>query len=104
MATEKVTRRALDGADQKRLVAGGAERARLLGALRGRSAELHGGARPRIRPLAVRGRRASMASSKSCASSSVSSPTRSPSNRELPVFFFSPYFSTIEKQEALRAC
>ena len=41
------------------------------------------------------------ASSTCCASSSASSPTRSTASRELSLFFFSPYFSTQEKQSAL---
>ena len=83
---------------------GGARRARLQRLVRRAEPEL---APWRRSPRSTRARCSrspgSRASSTSCASSSASSPTRSNDNRDLRVFFFSPYFSTEEKKDGLHA-
>ena len=101
LATEKVTRKSLDADDQKRLV----EEA--LGeldfaALASEERELaHGRDRRGLRPLAVRGRPGAGQARRRPRAARRSSPTRSTQTRELQVFFFSPYFSTTEKEDGL---
>ena len=102
LATEKVTRKSLADDDQQRLVAGGARGARLLGARRqnGRRGS-GGGDRTGLLALAVRGRQgARQARPDQGAAGRVR--RRARQNRELAVFFFSPYFSTEEKEAGLR--
>ena len=103
LATEKVTRKTLTAEDQQRLVEEALSRARLLGPRRRRRTETgrgsDGGDRTGLRALAVRGRQGARQARRGQASSSASSPTRSTQNRELAVFFFSPYFSTEEKKD-----
>ena len=102
LATEKVTRKTLDDDDQQRLVD------EALGeldftALCGDAAEL---SRWRRSPRSTRARcsrsRRSRTSSTSSASSSAQFADALDEDRELSVFFFSPYFSTQEKKDGLR--
>ena len=102
LAAEKVTRKTLDRGRPAAPRRGGARRARLLRASRPAPRATDGGARPGLRAARC---------SRSPASSDKLDVLREQlgqfadaldANRELAVFFFSPYFSTEEKQDGAR--
>ena len=106
LATEKVTRKSLDGDDHRRLVRGGAVGGRLLPARsRGRGqrglGELRDGRDRRgLRPFAVRGRAGARRARRVHDQLGQFADALS-ENRKLQVFFFSPYFSSEEKKDGV---
>ena len=103
LATEKVTRKTLDRRRPAAARRGGARRARLRRARPASERPLAWRRSPRSTPASLfevaqgagQARRGPRAARRS-------SPTRSSENRDLQVFFFSPYFSTEEKKDGLR--
>ena len=80
---------------------GGARRARLQLARRGAPELAHGRDRPGLRAVAVRGRHRARQARRRARAARRSSPMRWTRSRELQMFFFSPYFSTEEKEDGL---
>ena len=101
LATEKVTRKTLDEDDQKRLVEEALGELDFSSLRRGAPQLAHGRDRPGLRALAVRGRQGARQARPRARAARRSSPTRSTETRELQMFFFSPYFSTEEKEDGL---
>ena len=103
LTTEKVTRKSLDADDHKRLVDEALAEVDFgeLAPKRPKGRELMEEiARVYAEALFDAAKEAEQARRRST-SSSTSSPTRSTSNREMQLFFFSPYFSSTEKKEGL---
>ena len=102
LATEKVTRKSARRRRPAPPGRGGAQRGRLLGALGVGERTDGAGGRPRIRRGALRGRQGEGQARRDPRASSASSPTPLDGDRDLQVFFFSPYFSSAEKSDGLK--